>query len=90
VKGDAGESVSIMLQAVLKRNPGFLAFTSVCLVFDGDNVDSPEDIAPEKIPLLNYAPTTSCAVERFFSAYKHIPSDKRQPVTPSKYGKCKI
>jgi hypothetical protein len=31
VKGEAGESVSIKLYAVLKRNPGFSTFTSVCL-----------------------------------------------------------
>jgi hypothetical protein len=29
VKGEAGESASTMLQAVLKRNPGFSTFTSV-------------------------------------------------------------
>jgi hypothetical protein len=78
VKGEAGESVSTKLQAVLKRNPGFSAFTSVCQVHNGDNVDPPKDIAPEKISFLKYAPVTSCDVERFFSAYKHVLSDKRQ------------
>jgi hypothetical protein len=87
VKRDAGESVSTMFQAVLKRNPGFLAFTSVCLVLNGDDVDSPEDIAPEKIPLLKYAQVSSCDAERYFSAYKHILPDKRQSVTHRKYGK---
>jgi hypothetical protein len=53
VKGEAGESVSTKLQAVSKRNPGFSTFTSVCQVLNGDDVDSPEDIAPEKISLLD-------------------------------------
>jgi hypothetical protein len=57
---------------VLKRNPGFFTFTSVCQVLNADDVDPPEDIAPEKIPLLKYTPVTSCDVERSFSAYKHI------------------
>jgi hypothetical protein len=46
---------------VLKRNPGFC----VCQVLNGDNVDVPEDIAPEKIPLLKYAPVKSCDVDSF-------------------------
>jgi hypothetical protein len=44
--------------------------------------DLPEDNAPEKIPLLKYAPVTSCNVEITFSAYKHILSHKRQSITP--------
>jgi hypothetical protein len=34
-----------------------------------DDVDPPKDTAPEKIPLLKYAPVTSCYAERSFSAY---------------------
>jgi hypothetical protein len=51
----------------------------------GDDADPPEGIAPEKTPLLKYAPVTSCDVERYFSAYKHILSDKRQSLTPENY-----
>jgi hypothetical protein len=36
--------VSTKLQAVLKINPGFLAFTSVCQVHNGNDVDTPEDM----------------------------------------------
>jgi hypothetical protein len=60
VKGEAGESVSNKLQATLKRSPGFSTFTCVCQVLNGDDVDHPEDIAPENIPLLKYAPVTCC------------------------------
>jgi hypothetical protein len=42
-----------------------------------DHVDPPKDTAPEKIPLLKYAPVTSCDAEISFSAYKHVLSDKR-------------
>jgi hypothetical protein len=57
---------------MLKRNPGFSSFSSVCQVL---NVDPSEDIAPEKIPLLRYAPGISSVAERSFSAYKHTLSD---------------
>jgi hypothetical protein len=48
VKGEAGESVSTKLQAVLKRNPGFSTFTSVCQV----RCRLPENVVAEKIHLL--------------------------------------
>jgi hypothetical protein len=60
----------------VKRNPGFSTFTSVCQVRNGDDVDPPEDIAPDKMHLLKYAPVTSCDAENSFSAYKYILSDK--------------
>jgi hypothetical protein len=76
MKGEPGEIVSTKFQATLERNPGFLTFTSVCQALHGDDVDLPEDIAAEKIPLLKYPSVTSCDVEKFFSAYKHILLDK--------------
>jgi hypothetical protein len=87
VKREAGESASSEFKAVLNRNSGFSIFTSVCQVLNGHDVDSHEDITAEKIPLLKYAPVTSCDVERFFSAYKRILSDRRKSVTHKKYGK---
>jgi hypothetical protein len=72
---------------VFIRCPGFLSCTSFCQVLDGDSVDLPEVIAPEKMPFLKYAPVMSCDVERSFSAYKHIISDRRQSVVPQKIWK---
>jgi hypothetical protein len=90
VKGEAGKSVSTKLQAVLKINPGFSAFTCVSQILNGDDVDPPEDNAPEKIPFLKYAPVTSCDVERAFSAYKNILSNKGQSMTLENIGKILI
>jgi hypothetical protein len=78
VKGEAGESVSTKLQVVLKRNPGFSTFTCVCQVLNGDDVDPPEDIAPEKIPLFKDAPVTSCDVESSF--YQIKDNEKTQKI----------
>jgi hypothetical protein len=74
-------NVCTKLQTVLRINFGFLTLTSVCQVINGDYVHCLEDIAPEKILKLKYAPLISCDVERSFSSYKHILSDKRQSVT---------
>jgi hypothetical protein len=81
VKEKAGESVSTKLQPDLKRNPGFSTFTSVCQVLNGADVD-PLKTAPEKIPLLKYAPVTSCDEEISLSSCRHILSNKRQSMTP--------
>jgi hypothetical protein len=52
VKGEHGESVSIKLQLVLKRNPGFFTFTSVYQGLNRDNVQPPDVEPSEKILLL--------------------------------------
>jgi hypothetical protein len=66
---------------VLKINLGFVKFTNICQVINGDYVDYLKDIASEKIVMLKYAPLILCDVERAFSSYKHILSDTRQSVT---------
>jgi hypothetical protein len=59
-------------------------------MLNGDDAELSEDIASEKIPLLRYAPVTSFDVERSFSAYTHILSNKRQSITPENMGKILI
>jgi hypothetical protein len=49
--------VSTKLKVVLKRNPGFSTFTSVCEELNGGYADPPEDTAPEKIPSLKIRST---------------------------------
>jgi hypothetical protein len=36
----------------VKKNSGFSTFTIVCHILNGDDVDFPEDIAPENSSLL--------------------------------------
>jgi hypothetical protein len=60
------------------------------LTRNGHDVDPTEDTAPEKIPFLKYTSVASCDVERSFSAYKHILSDKRQSMTPENMEKILI
>jgi hypothetical protein len=39
VRGEGGESVSIGLQAVLRRTSGYLKFSSVCQILNEDDID---------------------------------------------------
>jgi hypothetical protein len=50
-------------------------------ILDGEDTDLPEDISLGKFHLLQFAHVTSCNVERSFSAYKRIFSDRRLPIT---------
>jgi hypothetical protein len=81
VKREVGERVSTKLQVGLKRNARFSTFNIFCQVLTEDDVDVPEGIASEKIPLLKYSPVTSCDVERSLSAYKPILSYEKQSTT---------
>lgn len=81
VCGDVGEKVRNKLNAVLERNPGYDSLLAVCEILSGKTRTPPEDISPNYIPLLKYAPVTTCDVERSFSAYKNILSDRRQNFT---------
>jgi hypothetical protein len=50
-------------------------------ILNGDDTDPLEDISPVKFHLLKFALTTSCDVERSFSAFKRILSDRRLSMT---------
>ena len=48
----------------------------------GDSVELPEEIPPELVSAYKYCPITSVDIERSFSAYKLILTDKRHKFTP--------
>jgi hypothetical protein len=49
---------------------------AVLKILDGEDTDPPEDIPPGKFNLIKFALVTSCDVERSFSAYNRILSDR--------------
>lgn len=69
---------------VLNKNQGFKKLIKINDVIQGidldENVDNIE-LDPNVIVKFKFAPITSCEVERSFSAYKHILSDRRQSFT---------
>ena len=67
--------------SVLERNPGYDSLYTVSQIISREMSHTPKDIAPNHIHLLKYAPVTSCEVERSFSLYKNILSDRRQNLT---------
>lgn len=81
--GELGVELRVKLSLVLKRNPDFKSIlkANTILNFSTENIYGIEKIANEHIIKYKYAPLTSCDVERSFSAYKMIYSEKRTNLT---------
>lgn len=60
-----------------KKNKGYQMLEKVGNILRGNNEDLPEYFTPSVVADMKFAPLTSVDVERSFSLYKHILSDKR-------------
>jgi hypothetical protein len=79
--GECGQKVREKFYEVLKKNPDLETIKKIAKVISGEIVDDLQ-MSPTLIPLYKFAPLTSCDVERSFSAYKFILSDRRTKFTP--------
>ncbi|KAB0803224.1 hypothetical protein PPYR_00194 [Photinus pyralis] len=77
LKGKIGKCISKKLNDTLSKNNGYQILKNVSMVLMGDIVEGLE-IDPNILSALSNAPITSVDVERSFSAYKLILSDRRQ------------
>lgn len=78
VKGDIGTKVSQKLHEILNKNEGFKTLTQISEILKGKFDNDSISLDSEIISNLKNASITSVDVERSFSAYKNILSDKRQ------------
>lgn len=81
----SNESFANKFEDVLRRNPGFLVLQQINNLpyggFDGEcepNNEYIETLNQAELSYFKYCPVTSCDVERSFSAYKLIFSDRRK------------
>ena len=66
------------LENVLNSNPDFGKLKSIRSIFLGENIkDFDFNLTLSQITSLKFAPVTSCDVERSFSAFKNVLTDKR-------------
>jgi hypothetical protein len=65
---------------VLEKNPGLSKLIEIVKVLTGGVIQI--DLAQDMIAAMKFAPMVSCDVERSFSVYKQILSDKRICFTP--------
>ena len=79
--GECAQIVNQKFSDVLSKNPGFNKITSIARILSGETLDN-FDMSPNLIARFKYAPLTSCDVERSFSSYKNLLSDRRTNLTP--------
>lgn len=80
VTGLMGQKVNTKLKAVINKNPGLEKIMEAAKIHEGMAGNLELNIT--QTAALKYAPVTSCEVERSFSRYKDIVSNKRQSLSP--------
>jgi len=70
------------LCSVLGKNPGYDFLNAVHNYLNAKDINLPEEIPSSFMSAFKYCPITSVDVERLFSAYKLILTDKRHKCSP--------
>lgn len=89
-EGPVAEKARAKLQSVLDKNKGFSVLKEASEVLAGEHCRIPVSINPSNLPKYKYAPIASVDVERSFSAYKLILSDKRHNFEPGNLEKLVV
>lgn len=77
--GTNGESIRVKFQSVIDKNTGLETLKKVnCVLNDEPGDDIFDTYTIEEALCLQFAPLTSCEVERAFSYYKMLLSDRRR------------
>lgn len=76
IRGEVGKTVVAKLESIIEKNTGFKILRQVVNIMSGKTVNN-FAIDPFLVPKLTFCPITSVDVERSFSLYKHVLSDRR-------------
>lgn len=74
---------------VLKNNPDFGILFKINDIINRGSIEKNE-VPTELLPFYKYCPVTSVEVERSFSAFKYLLSDRRHSLTPENLEKYLI
>lgn len=77
VKGKIGEEIFQKFKNILEKNSGYRFLAEISNILMG-NFNSKVDLDPETLTSFKNAPITSVDVERSFSVYKYMYTDRRQ------------
>lgn len=88
--GFCGSKIKMKIDNVLERNPGIREIFKLSKIIACKTTQPPEEIPSNLWSKYKFAPITSCDVERSFSAYKLILSDKRHQFTVSNLEKILV
>jgi len=76
-----GQTIATKMENVILKNNGFKIVTNISEMLDGKSArgeDIPEDLTTDDMTYFKYAPITSVDVERSFSSYKNLLTDRRR------------
>ncbi|XP_050548459.1 uncharacterized protein LOC126910114 [Daktulosphaira vitifoliae] len=83
IPGENGEKIKIKMDQLQQKNQGLSILKNISKVLEGNNdVQLVGNFPPTVVTDFQYAPVTSVDVERSFSTYKNILSDRRTKMTP--------
>lgn len=88
VPGNAGGKICKKLNNVVEKNPDLNCLVEVKKIHEGEPKTT--QFSTEEACCLKYAPVTSCDVERSFSKFKEILSDRRHNLLPNNIEKYLI
>ena len=78
VSGKKGKSVHQKCEQVVAANKDLEKMKNIRRILEGENDADVGDMDPQTVACFKYAPVTSVDVERSFSLFKHLLSDRRQ------------
>ena len=90
VPGGFGSTLQAKLESVLSKNPGFEDLEKVSHTLSGLDSGLPAGMGPGEAAQLKYCPTASVDVERSFSVFKVILSDRRHNLTKENLSKIVV
>lgn len=79
--GPIGKKAFEKLTKSLDKNPGYSVVEKIASVLEGQRTELPEAIKICDVSKYKFIPVTSCNVERSFSMYKMILTDRRHRLT---------
>ena len=90
VPGKIGKSLQSKLEYVLSKNQGEKKLRDISKLIDGEEGSLPEGWSASDVASLKYCPVQLVDVERSFSVYKTILTDRRTNFTEENLSKVMI
>lgn len=90
IPGEKGNILQLKMHSILNKNPGLALLREVSQVLRGESAVLPPGMDVQDIGRLKYCSAVSVDVERTFSQYKNILSDRRQSFTKENLSKVMV
>ena len=90
IHGKKGKQVEAKLDYVLGKNQGEKVLREFANIIKGEQGNIPNGWSASDVAHMNYAPVQSVDVEKSFSIYKNVLSERRHSLTEENLGKMMI